>query len=253
MVSKVIIAGAGPGDEGLLTLKCIEAIKIADTIIYDRLIPNSALKYAKQDAKLIFAGKEPGKHTMEEEEIIRLMIKEAREGKTVLRLHGGDPFLFGRGFEECIAILKEGLPCEVIPGVSSAIAVPETYLIPPVLRGVSSSVAIITGTEDPKKGKTFINLKALANSVNTIIVLMGASKINEIAKELMDSGLNPKTPVAILTRAFMEGSRVTITTLEKLTINNVIAENPSVIVIGEVVNEGLNAMKMAGIKYEDAR
>ncbi len=109
MVGKVIIAGGGPGDEGLLTLRCIEALRNADVVIYDRLIPRSALNYVHQGgSQLIYVGKEPGRHTMEEDEIIRIMISEAGSGKTVVRLHGGDAFLFGRGFEECIAVLNAG-------------------------------------------------------------------------------------------------------------------------------------------------
>jgi uroporphyrin-III C-methyltransferase len=250
MVGRVIIAGAGPGDEGLLTLRCVEAIRNADVIIYDRLIPKAALKYARDNTELVFAGKEPGKHTMEEDEIIRLMIERARGDKVVLRLHGGDPFLFGRGFEECIAVLSVGIPCEVIPGVTSATAVPESFLIPPVLRGVSSSVAIVTGTEDPSKGRSFVNFQKLAGAVNTIVILMGASRIGEIARELIKGGLDPSTPVAILTRAFMEGSKVTITTISNIATNKVSAENPSVIVIGDVVTQGLRAMRLANIKYE---
>ncbi len=251
MAGKVIIAGAGPGDEGLLTLKCLEAIRAADVIIYDRLIPMSALKYARNDAELIFAGKEPGRHIMEEDEIIRIMILRAGSGKNVLRLHGGDPFLFGRGFEECLAVLNAGIPCEVIPGVTSAIAVPEYFLIPPVLRGVSSSVAIVTGMEDPRKGKSFVNFKELAKAVNSLIILMGASRIRDIAKELIEGGMDPGTPVAIITRAFMENTKITIATVGSVAAGKVVAENPSVIIVGSVVSEGLKAMKLANIKHEE--
>ena len=250
MVGRVIIAGGGPGDEGLITLRCVEALRMADVVIYDRLIPKSALKYVRQSAQLVYAGKEPGRHVMEEEEIIRVMISEASNGKTVVRLHGGDAFLFGRGFEECMAVLNAGIPCEVIPGVTSAIAAPETYLIPPVLRGVSSSVAIVTGTEDPRKGRSFVNFRELARAVNTIIILMGASRIGEIARELIEGGMDPGTYVAIITRAYMENSKVTITTVGKLASGQVTVDNPSVIVVGDVVREGLKAMRTAGINFE---
>lgn len=250
MVGKVVIAGGGPGDEGLLTLKCVEAIGSADVIIYDRLIPKSALRYARPGTELIYAGKEPGKHAMEESEIIRTMLREASDGKIVLRLHGGDAFLFGRGFEECVAVLSAGIPCEVIPGVTSAIAAPEAYLIPPVLRGTSSSVAIVTGMEDPRKGRTFVNFRELAKAVNTIIILMGASRVGEIARELIEGGIDPGTYVAIIMRAYMENSKVTITTVGKLATEQVNVENPSVIVIGGVVREGLKAMKTAGINFK---
>ncbi len=244
MKGRVIIAGAGPGDPGLLTLKCVEALKQADVIIYDRLIPEQALDYARDNAELIYAGKEPGRHTLSQEDIIRLMIEKAKEGKTVVRLHGGDPFLFGRGFEECLAVLKEGIPCEVIPGVTSAIAAPEAFLIPLVLRGVSSSVAIVTGTEDPSKGKKFVDFKRLCNAVDTIVVLMGARRASEIANELLECGIQPDTPVAIITRAFMKGQDMTITTVEELAKGRKV-ENPSVIVIGNVVEWGVKALQLA--------
>ncbi len=250
MVGRVVIAGGGPGDEGLMTLRCIEALRVADVVIYDRLIPKSALRYVRQGARLIYAGKEPGRHAMEEDEIIRVMISEASGGKTVVRLHGGDAFLFGRGFEECIAVLSAGLPCEVIPGVTSAIAVPEAYLIPPVLRGVSSSVAIVTGMEDPRKGRAFVNFRDLARAVNTIIILMGASRAGEIARELIEGGADPSTYVAIITRAYMEDGRALITTLGKLAAGGIVVENPSVIIVGDVVREGLKAMRAAGINFE---
>ncbi|WP_069806546.1 uroporphyrinogen-III C-methyltransferase [Vulcanisaeta thermophila] len=244
MVGSVVIAGTGPGDENLVTIKCLRAIEESDVIIYDRLIPMNILSHARNGAELVFAGKEPGRHTMEEEEIIRLMIERAREGKRVVRLHGGDPFLFGRGFEECLAVLSEGIPCEVIPGVTSAIAAPEAFLIPPVLRGVASSVAIVTGTEDPRKGRRFVDFRRLANAVDTIVILMGASRIREIASELIDGGLDRETPVAIVTRAYMENPKLTITNLGELAQGAVTAENPSVIVVGKVVSEAVKALKL---------
>jgi len=241
-VGRVIIAGAGPGDEGLVTLRCLRAIESSDVIIYDRLIPLSILRRAREGTELIYAGKEPGAHTLEEEEIIKLMISKAREGKVVLRLHGGDPFLFGRGFEEYIAVVKEGIPCELIPGVTSAIAALEAYLIPPVLRGVASSVAIVTGTEDTRKGRAFVDFKKLATAVDTIIILMGVGRIREIAHELIQGGRDPGTPVAIITRAYMEGSNIIITNLGEIAKGGVSAVNPSVIVVGEVVRKGVEAM-----------
>jgi len=229
---KVIIVGAGPGDPELITVRGLKAIQQADVILYDRLIPHELLKYARRDAELIYVGKEPGKHTYTQEEIIKLMISRAREGKTVVRLHGGDPFLFGRGFEEYSSLRREGIPCEVIPGVTSAIAVPEYFGIPPVLRGVASSVAIVTGMEDPKKGRRFVDFRKLATAVDTIIVLMGASRLPEIAQELIQGGLDPETPVAIL-RAYMQPEVKQIVKLRECISLKV--EPPVIIVVGRVV------------------
>ncbi len=230
---RVIIVGAGPGDPELITVKGLKAIRQADVILYDRLIARELLDYAKKNAELIYVGKEPGKHTCTQEEIIRLMIEKAREGKTVVRLHGGDPFLFGRGFEEYRALKREGIPCEVIPGITSAIAVPEHFSIPLVLRGVASSVAIVTGMEDPTKERRFVDFRKLATAVDTIVILMGASRLPEIAQELIQGGLDPDTPVAIL-RAYIQPEIKQIVKLKECT--NLKPTPPVIIVIGKVAN-----------------
>ncbi len=230
---KVYLVGAGPGDPGLITVKGLEAIRRADVILYDRLIAKELLAHARPDAEMVYVGKEPGRHTCTQEEIVRLMLDEARRGKTVVRLHGGDPFLFGRGFEEYRALRREGIPCEVIPGVPSATAVPEHYGIPLVLRGVASSVAIVTGTEDPAKGRRFVNFKKLATAVDTIVILMGAAKLPEIAQELIQGGLDPDTPVAIL-RAYIEPEIRQVTRLRDCVSLKI--QPPVVIVIGRTVN-----------------
>lgn len=230
---KVYVVGAGPGDPELLTLKAVRLLGIADVVIYDRLIPKDALKYVKPGAELIYVGKEPGRHVMEQGEINELLLKKALEGKIVVRLHGGDPFIFSRGFEECEYLISHGVECEAVPGVTSAIAAPEQYMIPILLRGVSSSLAIVTGREDPTKGMRFVDFRRLAKAVNTIVVLMGASEACRIASELMEGGLGPDTAVAIVTKAYMEGSRVIFTKLGNLC--NTPIENPSVIVVGDVV------------------
>ena len=244
-VGKVYIIGAGPGDPGLVTVKAIRALAEADVVVYDRLIPLEILNYAKRGAELIYVGKEPGRHTMEQPEINQLLFEKAREGKVVARLHGGDPMVFSRGFEECEYLLTRGIPCEVIPGVTSAIAAPEQYLIPILLRGVASSVAIATGREDPSKGVRMVDFRALAKAVNTIVVLMGASEACRIARELIEGGLGEDTPVAIVTRAYMEGSRCVITNLGKLASCGLAVENPSVIVVGKVVERAVNLIKLA--------
>ena len=253
MPGRVVIAGAGPGSEDLVTVACLRALAEADVVIHDRLIPMGVLRMVKEGAVVIYAGKEPGRHSLEEGQIIELMVRYASEGKTVLRLHGGDPFLFGRGFEECLEVLRRGIQCTVIPGVTSAIAAPEAYLIPPVLRGVASSVAIVTGTEDPGKGRRFVDFRKLATAVDTIIVLMGASRACEIAREVIEGGRPPETPVAIVTRAYMDGQSLTLTTLSQLASCNIKVENPSVIVIGDVVGRAVEAMRLAGILTDEPK
>ncbi len=229
----VYIVGVGPGDLGLITVKALSIIKEADVVVYDRLIPPDLLGLTRPDAELVFAGKELGHHVMEQAEINELLLKRAREGKMVARLHGGDPFLFGRGFEECLELLRNGIKCTVIPGITSAIAAPERFLVPLVVRGIASSVAIVTGTEDPNKGKRFVNFKELAGKVDTIVVLMGRHRIKEIAEELVAGGLSPATPVAAISKAFMDGEKIVFTTLRD--VNGDELESPVVFVIGNVV------------------
>ncbi len=231
-IGRVYIVGAGPGDPELVTLRALKAIQEADIVLYDRLVPKELLSYAPPHAEKIYVGKEPGRHTYTQEQIIKLMIDKAKEGKTIVRLHGGDPFLFGRGFEEYRELVRHNIPCEIIPGVTSAIAVPERFGIPLVLRGYASSLAIVTGTEDPTKPRKFVNLKMIARSVDTIVILMGARKLREIHDELRQAGLPEDTPVAIL-RAYIEPEMRIITTLKELP--NINVEPPVVIVIGNVL------------------
>ncbi len=234
-MAKVYVVGAGPGDPELITVKAIRLLRSADVVVYDRLIPMDVLKYAKEGAELIYVGKEPGKHTMEQGEINELLLRKALEGKVVVRLHGGDPFIFGRGFEECQYLIRNGVECEVVPGVTSAIAAPEQYLVPILIRGVSSSVAFVPGREDPSKGFREVDFRKLATSVGTIVILMGASEACRIASELIQGGLDPATPVAIVTRAYMSGSRIQFTTLSEMASCRIIVENPSVIIVGKSV------------------
>jgi len=233
---RVYVVGAGPGDPELVTVRALRLIESADVLVYDRLIPMELLKRAKPNAELIYVGKEPGRHVMEQGEINNLLLRKALEGKLVVRLHGGDPFVFGRGFEECSFLISNGVECEVVPGVTSAIAAPEQFLIPILLRGVSSSLAIVTGREDPGKGFREVDFRRLATSVGTIIILMGASEACRIALELIQGGLSEATPVAIVTRAYMENSRVLFTALGELAKCQVTVENPSVIIVGRSVS-----------------
>ena len=234
-IGKVIIAGAGPGDPELITIKLLKYLTKADVVLYDRLIPKEILKFCKKSCELIYVGKEPGKHTLTQQEIIKLMIEKVEEGKLVLRLHGGDPCIFSRGFEEYIELRRRGIECEIIPGITSAFAIPIYFRIPPLHRGVASSVAIVTGTEDPSKERKFIDFKKLANTVNTIIILMGAKKLKNICEELIEGGLSRDTPIAIL-RAYLGNEIKIITTIGEVIEKSLEVENPVIIVIGQVVN-----------------
>ncbi len=231
-IGYVYIVGAGPGDPELITLRGLKALQKADVVLYDRLVPRELLNYVPEHAEKIYVGKEPGKHTYTQEEIIEIIVDRAQRGKTVVRLHGGDPFLFGRGFEEYAELVKRGIPCEVIPGITSAIAVPEAYGIPIVLRGYASSVAIVTGTEDPKKGRKFVDFRKIAQVVDTIIILMGAHRLPEIVEELLQAGKPENTPIAIL-RKYIEPELKIITTLKEA--KNLNIQPPVIILIGNVI------------------
>ena len=237
MSNKVYIVGAGPGDPELITLKGLKVLSRADVVLYDRLIPTELLKYARR-AEHIYVGKSPGKHTFSQQEIIKMMMEYYEKGLNVVRLHGGDPFLYGRGFEEVIELRKRGIRYEVIPGISSIYAVPERFEIPLVLRGVASSIGIATGTEDPHKGRKFVDFKKLARAVDTLVIVMGSRNIVNIARELVEAGLSEDTPVAIL-RAYLEPEIKIFKTLRELINDEIKIESPVIIVIGDVVKKSL--------------
>jgi len=234
---KVFLVGAGPGDPMLITLKGLECMQNSDVIIYDRLINKSILSYAKKDAELIYCGKRPKAHSMKQDEINRLMIRKSREGKTVTRLKGGDPFIFGRGGEEAMALAKEKIPFEIVPGVSSAIAVPTYAGVPLTHRGYASSVAFITGHR--KQGSaTNIITKEIANFPGTLVILMVMENIHSLFEELIKQGKKPNTPVAVIESGTTSQQKTLIGTLEE--IEEKIKQNgftsPAVIVVGDVVN-----------------
>jgi uroporphyrinogen III methyltransferase / synthase len=233
---KVYIIGAGPGDAGLITLKAIEVLRLAGVIIYDNLVNEELLKYAPAQARLIYAGKKGGEHTLPQEQINDLLVKEARDGNTVARLKGGDPFIFGRGGEETQILAENGIPFEVIPGVTSAIAVPAYAGIPLTHRGLTSTVAFITGHEDPTKEKSDIDWQALAK-IGTLVFLMGVKNLPQITKELIKNGKKPDTPAALIRNGTTPKQEVLIGTLNDIVIlayaNNL--KPPAILVVGDVV------------------
>ena len=194
---KVYLVGAGPGDPGLLTRKGERALSAADVVVYDRLLDPSLLELAT-NAQTVFVGKERGRQALRQSEINDLLVAEGQAGKTVVRLKGGDPFVFGRGGEEAQALAAAGVPFEVVPGVTSAVAAAAYAGIPVTHRGVSTSVTIVTGSEDPTKGKTSTDWAALAQTGGTLVALMGWATLPGIVQTLCENGMSAETPVALV-------------------------------------------------------
>jgi len=187
-IGVVYLVGAGPGDPGLITVKGLQALQQADVLIYDHLVSERLLDHCKPAAKIIYAGKERHRHTKTQAEIERLLIRFAKSGKTIVRLKGGDPVLFGRGGEEALALAKAHLPFDIIPGVTSAIAVPAYAGIPVTHRAMASSVALVTGHEDASKSEASLNWAQLATATDTLVLLMGVATLRETAERLIRHG-----------------------------------------------------------------
>ena len=235
MVGKVYIVSGGPGDPELITIKGLKTILNADVILYDRLAPEELLKYAKKDCELIYVGKERGKHAYSQEEINHLMFKRAVDGKNVVRLKGGDPYIYGRGEEECMFLKENGVQCEVIPGVPSIIAAAVYSGIPLTNRLYSSSFAVITGEEARQKKERRVKIKEIASHVDTLVILMGVNRFQDIVNEL-NKVLDGSTPIGIVMNASMKNQRTIITELsEALEVSNDI-KPPAVIIVGKVVS-----------------
>jgi uroporphyrin-III C-methyltransferase len=234
---KVYLVGAGPGDVGLLTLKGREAIEKADCIIYDRLVNPALLDFANSEAELIYAGKQGSKHGIKQAEINSLLVAKAAEHEIVVRLKGGDPFVFGRGGEEALALRAAGLDFEIVPGVSSGIAAAAYAGIPVTHRGLSSSVAFVTGHEDPAKTEWSVDWPQLATAVDTLVVFMGAQKIEDIARNLIENGRPPETPLALVSRGTLGDQTIRISRLGEVRtrFKDRGFDSPSIIIIGEVV------------------
>jgi uroporphyrin-III C-methyltransferase len=236
---KVYLVGAGPGDRKLLTLRAAELLAKADIVIYDRLVGSSILKLMPKSAKRIYVGKRSGKHEVPQDNINELLVKAASEGRTVVRLKGGDPFLFGRGGEEAEALLENHVPFELVPGVTSAIATPEYAGIPLTHRDYASAVAVVTGHRAGDSGKP-VKWDKLASAVDTIVVLMGMESLEAIVKKLVEGGLDPDRPVAIVEQGTTRKQRVLIaklsTIVDEAKRNSI--KPPAVIIIGEVAKLG---------------
>ena len=234
----VHLVGAGPGDPGLMTARAVELIAAADIIYYDRLIPAGALDGARADAELVYVGKQPGVSGMSQTEINERLVNSGREGLRVVRLKGGDPFLFGRGSEEASALGEAGVRFDVVPGVTAGIAAAAYAGIPATHRGSASAVAFVTGHEDPEKPETALDWDALAAFPGTLAFYMGVGRLAENAAALIDAGRPDEEPVAVIERGTTPRQRVVTGTLASVPELAAAAgiESPALVVVGEVVS-----------------
>ncbi len=247
-VGTVYLVGAGPGDPDLITRKGLRLIQQADVVIYDRLIPMEILNEARPDAELINVGKAPTKHRYPQSEINHLLVAHALLGKDVVRLKGGDSFVFGRGSEEALACYQAGVPFEVVPGISSSYAVPAYAGIPLTHRNVSSSFTVLTGHEDPTKPETSVNYEAIAQLGGTIVILMGVKQLPAIVERLKQAGLSANTPAASIEWGATPQQRVIegkLSTIADLAEEQNLC-SPAITVIGEVVK-----LRQEGVQWFD--
>lgn len=232
----VSLIGAGPGDPGLLTLRGAEALAAADVVVYDYLINQALLAHARPEAEQVYVGKKAGSHTLSQDEISALLVERALAGRRVARLKGGDPFVFGRGGEETLALAQAGVSFEVIPGVTSAVAAPAYAGIPVTHRGLASSFAVVTGHEDPTKGKSAVDWALLATGVDTLVFLMGVGNLPCIVAQLVAHGRSSETPVALVRWGTMPSQQTVSGTLADI-VGKVRAAGlkpPAVTVVGQV-------------------
>ena len=237
MNEKVYLVGSGPGDPELLTIKAKRLIESAEVILYDQLPGQAILAMMPESAEKIDVGKYAGDHKLSQWQINELLVKRAKEGKIVVRLKGGDPYLFGRGGEEAQTLAAEGIKIEIVPGITSAIAVPAYAGIPVTHRDYASMVTFITGHEDPEKAETALDWELLAKFQGTLVILMGVSMLERNVKELTKHGKSVDTPVAVIERGTRPDQRVTIGTLADIVslCRRRKVKAPAITVIGDVV------------------
>jgi uroporphyrinogen III methyltransferase/synthase len=232
----VYLVGAGPGDPGLITVKGLACLQKADVVVYDRLVSPALLRQAPQGCEMIDVGKSPKRHTLPQETINALLVKKSLAGKIVVRLKGGDPFLFGRGGEEAEALAEAGVPFEVVPGVTSAIAAPAYAGIPVTHRDQTSSFAVVTGHEDPTKADSSLDWHKLATGVGTLVILMGVGNLPKIVAKLIEHGRDPRTPIAIVQEGTEARQKTVTGTLADIVerAREADIKPPAVTVVGEV-------------------
>ena len=234
----VHIVGAGPGDPGLVTLKAKELIEHCDSLLYDYLVDDRLLDWVKEDCKLICVGKRPGMHSMEQAAIHHLLVEEAKAGREVVRLKGGDPLIFGRGGEEVVALQKEGIAVDVIPGITSGIAAASRLLKPLTHREHASTLLFLTGHEDPLKHRPRIDWKQVVVDNSTIVLYMGMKHLEDISNQLMQAGKDPETPAAILQWVTTPKEKIVKTKLGDLAAQAVEHQMaaPAIVIIGSVLS-----------------
>jgi uroporphyrin-III C-methyltransferase len=231
---KVYLVGAGPGDPGLITVRGLQLLHSAQVIVYDQLVSLELLEETPSTAIRIFVGKQAGRHCIAQEEINRILIDQAQLGYEVVRLKGGDPFVFGRGGEEAEALADAEIPFEIVPGVSSAVAVPAYAGIPLTHRKFASSFAVVTGHE-ARKGKSAVDWGKLATAVDTLVILMGLHNLPAIVAKLIAHGRSPETPAAVIRRGTTNEQETVIGTLADIVEKSASLKAPTLIVVGKVV------------------
>ena len=238
----VYLVGAGPGDPELLTLKALRLIKNCDALVHDALISTEIIKETNKDAEIFNAGKRAGKCSVPQADTNLLLVKLAKEGKNVVRLKGGDPFVFSRGGEEVTFLEKNGIPFEIVPGITSGIAAPTYFGIPLTHREAGSSITFVTGHEDINKDKKSVNWRTLAKSSNSLVIYMGIRNIEFIIKELILGGLSENTKCAVIQEATLHNQKCLISELGNLAekIINKGFTSPSIVVIGTIVDFKVN-------------
>ena len=238
MTGKVFIVGAGPGDPKLITLKAVEAIKSSDVVLYDRLVSKKIVAMIPKKSEKMYVGRDVGDDYKHQDTTNDLMVKLAKKNKNVVRLKGGDPFIFGRGGEEAEFLRKHKVKYEIIPGITSGIGSAEYSGIPLTHRDYASSVVFVTGHEDAKKTEGVVDWKKLAKAVDTIVIMMGLSRLEIISKKLISGGLSKNTPVAVIQNGTTDEHRLIKGTLSNISkkVHEAKIKPPTIIIVGRVVN-----------------
>lgn len=232
---KVYLVGAGPGDPGLLTVRGRDLLRSAPVIVYDQLVNPALLEEAATESAKIYVGKRAGSHYVAQEEINTVLIAQARKGQDVVRLKGGDPFVFGRGGEEAEALVQAGVPFEIVPGVSSAVAVPAYAGVPLTHRKLASSFAVVTGHE-ARKPNSAVDWAKLATAVDTLVILMGFSNLSIIVNKLIEHGRSPETPAAVIRSGTTREQESVVGILADIVEKSAGIQPPALIIVGDVVS-----------------
>lgn len=237
MTGKVFIVGAGPGDPKLITLKAVEAIKSSDVVLYDRLVSKKIISMIPKKSQKLYVGRDVGDDYKHQDTTNDIMVKFAKKNKNVVRLKGGDPFIFGRGGEEAEFLKKHNVKYEIIPGITSGMGSAEYSGIPLTHRNYASSVVFVTGHEDAKKKEGVVDWKRLAKSVDTIVIMMGLSRLEIISKKLISGGLDKNTPVAVIQNGTTDEHKMIKGTLLNISkkVKEAKVKPPTIIIVGKVV------------------